>query len=392
MSKDIAQVVTDLSPEAARSRILDNRRPFIKKSVEPVRSALPPIIKASALVAERLPLPPELVEGLIHRGSTMVYGGGSKTNKTFALIDLAVSVASGTPWWDLKTSQGKVLYMDLELQPSFFRERLDQISDAKGVQICALDEIDVWNLRGHATDLSALTEEIIARIKDTPYSLIVIDPIYKVLGNRDENSAGDINSLMNELDKIAVASNATIVVGHHFSKGNQAGKESMDRISGSGVFGRSPDAIVIITKHEQDDVYTVETTLRNHKRLDPFCVEWVHPLMVRKTSLDPKKLKKPGAFAQQFTTGQLLMALGNDEMTTTEWKKQTCDLFKMSERTFDAKKSILVNEEKTVVKGDNNKWKATTPLGIADTKMRTLLKERETQLQTATTAIAPVAA
>lgn len=390
MSKDITEIVKGLDPEAARSTILNNRRPFIRKSVEPVRPGLPPIKKASALVAERLPLPPELVEGLIHRGSTMVYGGGSKTNKTFALMDLAVSVASGTPWWDLKTSQGKVLYMDFELRQSFFRDRLDKISDAKGVQISALDEIDVWNLRGHATDLSAITEEIIQRIKDTPYALIVLDPIYKVLGERDENSAGDINSLMNELDKIAVASNATIVVGHHFSKGNQAGKESMDRISGSGVFGRSPDAIVIITKHEQDHVYTVETTLRNHKALEPFCVEWNHPLMVRNTSLDPKKLKKPGAFAQQFTTGQLLMALGNDEMTTTEWKKQTCDLFKMSERTFDAKKSILVNEEKTVVKGDNGKWKATAPLGIADTKMRDRLKE--TQLQTATGANAVVAA
>lgn len=36
--------------------------------------------------------------------------------------------------------------------------------------------------------------------------LIAIDPIYKVMGKRDEKSAGDINSLMNELDKLAVAS------------------------------------------------------------------------------------------------------------------------------------------------------------------------------------------
>lgn len=390
MSKDIAEVVRDLSPEGARIRVLKHRLPVTRRRVEPDRPGLPPIKKASALVAERMSLPPELVEGLLHRGSTMVYGGGSKTNKTFAMMDLAVSVASGSSWWGLKASQGRVLYMDFELQQAFFRERLDKIANAKGIPMAALDEIDVWNLRGHATDLSAISEEIIARIKDTPYSLIVIDPIYKVLGERDENSAGDINSLMNELDKIAVASNAAIVVGHHFSKGNQAGKESMDRISGSGVFGRSPDAIVIITKHEQQDVYTVETTLRNHKSLEPFCVEWSHPLMVRNTSLDPKKLKKPGAFAQQFTPQQLLMALGNDEMTTAEWKKQTCDLFKMSERTFDTKKGILVKEEKTVVKSDNNKWKATVPLGIADTKTRALLKE--TQLQTATTAIAPIAA
>jgi hypothetical protein len=390
MSKDIAEVVRDLSPEEAQKRILKHRLPVTRRRVESERPGLPPIKKASALVAERMSLPPELVEGLLHRGSTMVYGGGSKTNKTFAMMDLALSVASGSSWWGLPTSQGRVLYMDFELQQPHFRDRLDKIVGAKGIPLGALEEIDVWNLRSHATDLSALTEEIMQRIKDTSYALIIIDPIYKVLGDRDENSAGDINSLMNELDKIAVASNAAIVVGHHFSKGNQAGKESMDRISGSGVFGRSPDAIVIITKHEQQDVYTVETTLRNHKSLEPFCVEWNYPLMMRNTSLDPKKLKKPGAFAQQFTPQQLLMALGNDEMTTAEWEAESCTLYKMSKRTFADKKKILVDEEKTVVKGDNGKWKATTPLGIADTKIRALLKE--TQLQTATTAIAPIAA
>jgi Asp-tRNA(Asn)/Glu-tRNA(Gln) amidotransferase A subunit family amidase len=39
----------------------------------------------------------------------------------------------------------------------------------------------------------------------------------------------------------------------------------MDRISGSGVFARDPDSVLIMTKHEQEDTYTVEATLRNLK-------------------------------------------------------------------------------------------------------------------------------
>jgi len=39
---------------------------------------------------------------------------------------------------------------------------------------------------------------------------------------------------------------AASVFGAHFSKGNQAGKESIDRISGSGVFARDPDTILVI--------------------------------------------------------------------------------------------------------------------------------------------------
>lgn len=100
----------------------------------------------------------------------MIYGGGSKTNKTFAMMDLAVSVATGRAWWDLKTAKGKVLYLDFELQQAFFRERLNKIANAKGTTVEALQDIDVWNLRGYTADFSDLIHQIIERIKDTPYA------------------------------------------------------------------------------------------------------------------------------------------------------------------------------------------------------------------------------
>lgn len=386
MSRDISDIAAGRSSTEVRTMLTGHRAPVTRKTVpEQKGNRLPPIQKASMLIEKRMPLPPELVKGLLYKGSTMVYGGGSKTNKTFAMMDLAVSVAAGSSWWDLETTKGRVLYLDFELQQAFFRERLDKIANAKGVNMEALENIDVWNLRGHAADLSDIVGEIIERIKDTPYSLIIIDPIYKVLGNRDENSAGDINSLMNDLDKIAVASGASIVVGHHFSKGNQAGKESMDRVSGSGVFGRAPDAVVIITKHEQEDVYTVETTLRNHKRLEPFCVKWDHPLMVRSEEHDPSKLKKPGTFKEKFRQELLLPFVETESLTTKEWQTKACEDLKMSPRTFADKKKLLVDNKQ--VKEEEGKWIATN---IGKPWLKTPAKE--TQLQTATDAIAPVAA
>ena len=81
--------------------------------------------------------------------------------------------------------------------------------------------------------------QIIAKFKDGGYSLIVFDPIYKGLGDRDENKAGDIASLLNEIESLAVETGAAVAFGHHFSKGNQANKDSIDRIGGSGVFARA---------------------------------------------------------------------------------------------------------------------------------------------------------
>jgi hypothetical protein len=78
--------------------------------------------------------------------------------------------------------------------------------------------------------LGRLVPEIISLIKDTKYSLVIIDPIYKGLGGRDENAAGDISELCNELERVAVETGAAVVFAAHFSKGNQAGKDAMDRI------------------------------------------------------------------------------------------------------------------------------------------------------------------
>ena len=44
-----------------------------------------------------------------------------------------------------------------------------------------------------------MAEEITSRTKDQ-FDLIIFDPIYKILGDRDENSNGDIGDLMNEMD------------------------------------------------------------------------------------------------------------------------------------------------------------------------------------------------
>lgn len=322
-------------------------------------NGLPIMIKAGDLLAMNMPLAKPVIHGLLSAGSTMVYGGASKTNKTYALIDMALSVASGKPWWGFKTEKGKVLYIDLEIQPEYYRSRLEDIRERKDPLMTKedTDNLVLWNLRGKAKDISALMPEMEMKLAGQDFKMIVVDPIYKLLGSRDENSAGDINSLMNELDRLAVATGAAIVVGHHFSKGGQAGKDSMDRISGSGVFARSPDTIVIITRHEIEDVFTVNVTLRNFKPIQPFCVTWDFPVMVRTDKYDPAKLKRPGMKVETFTGDQLLKVLGTQELSTADWAKETMKVHDMSKRTFGVKKAALEDEGK-ITKTADGKWKA----------------------------------
>jgi hypothetical protein len=307
------------------------------------RGGLPRIVNGAALFAKDCPSPAVLVAGLLHRGGKMLLGGGSKSFKSWVLIDLALSIAAGVPFWDIATTQGRVLYLNFEIGEPFFRKRLLAVATAKGLEPeRALQFLDVWTLRGHAADLTALMPHIIAQAAGRDYVMIILDPVYKCLGDRDENSAGEIASLLNEVDKLAVRTNAAVCISHHFAKGSASGKDSKDRVSGSGVWSRDPDALVTLTQHEAEGVFSVEFTVRNFAPKDPFCVRWDAPLMRRANDLDPAALKPPGR-PRQFTADSLLSLLPETGSSYGEWLK-IAKADGMSDGTFKTLRRELVDK------------------------------------------------
>jgi hypothetical protein len=233
-----------------------------------------------------------------------------------------------------------VLYVNLELGEAFFAERIKTVVAAKNVDLPGA--LDLWNLRGHAADFDQLFPKIVERAGQQ-YSLIVLDPTYKLLGRRDENRAGDIASLLNGFERLAVDTRAAVAFGAHFSKGNQASRESIDRIGGSGVFARDPDAILTMTRHEKDGAFTVEPILRNHPPITPFVVDWDFPLMKRDETLDPTKLRQAKAGRQaKYKVQDLVDQVGKSKCgkregrikTTTAFQKLVCGETGMSRAKF----------------------------------------------------------
>ena len=245
---------------------------------------------------------PVLVDGLLHRGTKMILGGGSKSYKTWTLLNLALAVASGQKWFGNETTaQGEdVIFINFEVAHEFFLQRVKTVCDAMGIQ--PPPNMKVWSLRGISNDLKVILEVLKERISKNT-SLIVVDPIYKGLAGRDENSAGDIGQLMNEVEAIVAQTGSAVAFSAHYSKGNQADKDALDRISGSGVFARDPDTIMGLTAHEEDGCFTVHSALRNFPNLEPFVVEWDFPLFKNRDDLNPNSLKKAG---QKITSSQVI--------------------------------------------------------------------------------------
>ncbi len=60
-------------------------------------------------------LAPPLIENVLRQGHKMLIAGPSKAGKSFALIELCIAIAEGRKWFGWNCSQGRVLYVNLEL-------------------------------------------------------------------------------------------------------------------------------------------------------------------------------------------------------------------------------------------------------------------------------------
>lgn len=232
--------------------------------IEAVNDNLPDPESLAAEWDRLPPLSPPLIDGVLRQGHKMLVSGPSKAGKSFLLIDLCIAIAEGRKWLGWQCTQGRVLYVNLELDSASCLHRFRDVYEAMALPANNLANIDIWNLRGQAVPMDRLAPKLIRRAIKKKYTAVVIDPIYKVITG-DENAADKMAFFCNQFDKVCHELQAAVIYCHHHSKGAQGGKRSMDRASGSGVFARDPDALLDLIE------LTVPDTLRSELEREAVC-------------------------------------------------------------------------------------------------------------------------
>ena len=257
--------------------------------VEGATDELPGLSSLADFAAAPPPLPEELIQGVLRRGHKMLISGSSKAGKSFLLMELSIAIAEGKSWLGFPCRKGRVLYVNLEIDPASCVNRFIKIYDALGYDRKHIDDIIIWNLRGHAVPLDQLVPKLIRRVRDQKLDAIIIDPIYKVITG-DENSASDMAAFCNQFDRICNETGCSTIYCHHHSKGAQGAKRAMDRASGSGVFARDPDAQLDMIELElSDDVrntlaetgataWRLESSLREFENIKPVDFWFEYPI------------------------------------------------------------------------------------------------------------------
>lgn len=259
-----------------------------------VNDDLPEPEELDALWDNMPDLAPPLIEGILREGHKMLIAGPSKAGKSFALIQLCISIAEGKPWFGFDCTQGKVLYVNLELDRASCLHRFKDVYEAIEQQPTNIGNISIWNLRGKSLPMDQLAPKLIRRAQKRNYKAIIIDPIYKVITG-DENSADQMANFCNQFDKVCTELKCAVIYCHHHSKGSQTGKRSMDRASGSGVFARDPDALLDLLELELENMnedklqdapidtsqctaWRMEGTLREYPKFKPVDLWFEYPI------------------------------------------------------------------------------------------------------------------
>jgi RecA-family ATPase len=336
--------------------------------IEDISDNLPEFENLETLLQNPPQLADELIEGVLRTGHKMLISGASKTSKSFMLIELAYAIAEGMNWMGKRCKQGKVLYVNLEVDRASCINRISEVYKAFGMNVGNhANNIDIWNLRGHATTMERLAPKLIRRCEKQGYIAVIIDPIYKVM-NGDENKAGDMAAFCNQFDAIANALNCSVIYCHHFSKGFQGGKKSIDRASGSGVFARDPDAILTVTELDVPESLVeahgiplrIEYTLREFKPLEPTDIWNRYPIHYvdndgilseyEPESVDGEKAKMAQKNAEKRQSAEMIEFTNAYEKLSEQVDKGTLEYVSVAEMM----KELKIKSKKTFMKKAEN--------------------------------------
>jgi replicative DNA helicase len=171
-----------------------------------------------------------LVEGILMAGQPGVIGGPQKTLKTSLMVDLAVSLGTGSPFLGRfpVPEARRVAVISGESGAAALQDLARRVARARKV---ALDEECrvIWSFRlprlGRIQDRKALRRSL----REAQVDVVFIDPLYLCLldGAKGLSAANlfDIGPLLRKAGETCLAAGATPVFVHHSSKG--AAKQNM---------------------------------------------------------------------------------------------------------------------------------------------------------------------
>lgn len=216
-----------------------------------------PVVRAADLT-ETDPSDDWLVEQLWARSAVGIIGGAPKCCKSWLGLDLALSVASGSPCLGrfAVTDKGSVLLYMAEDSTAIVKQRLGGLCRHRGLDLKALP-IDVITAPALRLDLELDQARLAATVRRHAPRLLLLDPFVR-LHRIDENHAGDVSALLGYLRSLEREHQLAVVVVHHARKNNAPGAAPGQGLRGSGDFHAWGDSNLYLRRSRSELILSIE--------------------------------------------------------------------------------------------------------------------------------------
>lgn len=220
----------------------------------------PSLTTISALDLQRKDIPPVrwIVKDLIPAGLTLL-ASPPKFGKSWAALDLCLSVAAGGRFLGFRTNQCGCLYLALEDGERRLKSRMEKI-------IAPLPAPSGFDFATLAPTLSTGLIEALERYmkQHAEVGLIVVDTLQKIrdMGGGKDIYGRDYNDIAT-LKRLADTHNIALLLIHHLRKATDD-SDPFARISGTNGLSGAADSMWVLSKERRgDDTATLSITGRD---------------------------------------------------------------------------------------------------------------------------------
>lgn len=157
------------------------------------------------------------IKGVMPKADIGMIFGESGSGKSFLALDMAMAIAEGKPWRNLKVTQGSIAYVAAE-GASGFRKRLNAYAHKHNVDLgfVPLYVIDRCpDFLGNSIDDELIIENVNSH---GGIKIIIIDTLARVSAGANENSSDDMGRIISRCGYIAHMTGAMVVLIHHSGK------------------------------------------------------------------------------------------------------------------------------------------------------------------------------
>lgn len=172
-----------------------------------------------------------LLRGVWPAGDYGVHAAEAKAQKTWNTVDLAVAVASGTPWLGSipVDVQGPVLMFVGEGGRANLVRRVRAVAESRGLDADTLP-IVVCARAPHLSNVQHM-REFAAKVERLRPVLVTLDPLYLAAKGADRGDLFSMGAMLETVQRVCQRFAASLWVVHHY---NRTAGSGASRISGAG--------------------------------------------------------------------------------------------------------------------------------------------------------------